>query len=427
MVSSSLCVSIAPLRLLPPSHSVSLPLIVSPFVSTAVTLLVLSIACFSSQTTFLPFSSGSARRNLAASSPEESDRVALAPALQGAPSVRLLPPLAVLNSLLVFPLAMVIGALSGDAAYGDDLFRTAAYTLRYTPPSTRLVAIDREQLVTLARWRVKWRDIFPTWDVLGVLAGLLFHRRDWIVSALQRWSDSEMLRLRDYVPPPIYRRARAFDATLLRVYAQQSGQATSKQGGETDGNSASTAASAEQLATLKRCLPAATMIPMVAARNGCPPSVTGLHPALVDERDRILSHNLYHLSGGQSVVAVVGLGHLDGIERYWGASAVDAEEDIRELCKPPRFHALRAALPGAAILGAGIGLWTVRKSHPRLVRGAVGAAVGLTLTTAYAAKRLVTEVQTVVSALNAARTAPSPSQGKQKNSLSARERARHPL
>jgi pheromone shutdown-related protein TraB len=67
--------------------------------------------------------------------------------------------------------------------------------------------------------------------------------------------------------------------------------------------------------------------------------------ALIDERDAFIAHRLIALAGeGKSVVAVVGAGHVEGIERYLGdpaslppAESLEGDPDTR------RFSVLRAA------------------------------------------------------------------------------------
>ena len=54
---------------------------------------------------------------------------------------------------------------------------------------------------------------------------------------------------------------------------------------------------------------------MVAHLRRCAP---GLAAALVDERDVLMAERLLQLRG--TTVAVVGLAHVDGIERAWQAA-----------------------------------------------------------------------------------------------------------
>ena len=149
----------------------------------------------------------------------------------------------------------------------------------------------------------------------------------------------------------------------------------------------------EDFEQAKGCTIAATTAAIFAARNGCPQKVTGLHPALVQERDKILSYNLYNLKG-KNAVAVVGLGHLDGIEQHWGKVS---EEEVKELLKPPPYFTLKTCiLPGLAAAASFGGLVYLHRRKILPMRVTTGVILGVAAFGSFVGSRAVTEVRSLV-------------------------------
>ena len=151
--------------------------------------------------------------------PETRQKAVLAPVLNGAPVVRCTRPIAMLNTLTVIPAAFVLSALSGDN-YGEDMYLTAHY-VAHQMPQTRLVCIDRDQFVTMARWEMSLSDIISMRYALKLMAGLVCYRRDWIASALRQWSEETASELAPYLSPPLNRRLLQFDRILVDAYQNQ--------------------------------------------------------------------------------------------------------------------------------------------------------------------------------------------------------------
>ena len=157
---------------------------------------------------------------------------------------------------------------------------------------------------------------------------------------------------------------------------------------------------AKEFEQAKECMTAATTAPILAAREGCPTELTGLHPALVQERDKILSYNLYNLPG-KNAVAVVGLGHLEGIEEHWGRLQ---ESEIRDLLQPPPHFTLKTCvLPSIAAFGSACGLYYLHRRNLMRLRTTAYALLSIGALGTFIGTRAVQEVKSLVNVIQQTR------------------------
>eukprot|EP01138_Halocafeteria_seosinensis_P016141 gb/GECG01016470.1/.p1 GENE.gb/GECG01016470.1/~~gb/GECG01016470.1/.p1 ORF type:complete len:385 (+),score=38.30 gb/GECG01016470.1/:1-1155(+) len=310
---------------------------------------------------------------------DSRQKAQLAPLLEGAPVVRCIHPLTLLNTLSVLPAAFVLSALCGDT-YGEDMYLTAHYVTQQMP-ETKLVCIDRDQFVTMARWEISVGDVLPLKYLPRLIGGLIFYRKQWIVSALRQWSDETALDFSSYLSKPLSRRLIQFDKILIDAYERQ-------------------AMSQDEFEQAKECMTAATTAPIFAARQGCPTELTGLHPALVQERDKILSYNLYNLPG-KNAVAVVGIGHLEGIEEHWGQLE---ESEVRELLKPPpHFTFKTCVLPSIAAVGSACGLFYLHRRKILPLRTTAYTLFSVAAVGTFIGFRAVQEMKSLVNVIHETR------------------------
>ena len=105
----------------------------------------------------------------------------------------------------------------------------------------------------------------------------------------------------------------------------------------------------------------------LAALEESPDVLKETPAAIIDERDRLLCHSIRFCAARESVVAVVGRGHLEGIERYWRAAEEEEESGLeydrakararlQPLLEPPaHFLATQACPPLAATAASLVG------------------------------------------------------------------------
>ena len=107
-----------------------------------------------------------------------------------------------------------------------------------------------------------------------------------------------------------------------------------------------------------------------------------MRKVIVDERDLILARNLWEAGqkyGPQSVVGVVGAGHIKGIQRYWPtAGTPEVAAKAVEFNSLPRGEG-SPSFAGIAFTGALLGWLTYRQ--PKAVAFLAGAAALLTAPT----------------------------------------------
>ncbi len=278
-----------------------------------------------------------------------------------------LPSLASVAMLLgQLPLALVMSAVA-DSEYGDDMASTIRTAIRSDLP---LYLCDRSQAVTLSRVGFDVSSLVPKWHWGQLLFGLLTGHRDTLADGVQAMLLQDSLQSQAYMPPNV----QAADDEIRRriVSVLRLGRATP-----------------EDVQALKAAIPLSITGSLIELQHEQDKSFA---QAMITERDIFMAHTLYN-SPGQRTIALVGLGHLQGIQEHWGRTSYESVEPL--LSPPAGFYFFNAAAPLATLGAVGVVLWRLHTTRPRLAWGLAGAGVatlGAVGVAAFAVKRYTEEV-----------------------------------
>lgn len=145
-----------------------------------------------------------------------------------------------------------------------------------------------------------------------------------------------------------------------------------------------------------------------ALRIPCPDDMPSphWHKVIVAERDVVLTHSLWRacdvVPPGGVVVAVVGRGHLGGIQAHWGKTS---DESVAPLLAKPAGYAQQALTMPLAIVGSSVVAWKFLMTPP-VRRGVLGLGAGVAAAVGVCAWNLNTLAHDVGQALRKAKAAP---------------------
>jgi pheromone shutdown protein TraB len=278
-----------------------------------------------------------------------------------------LPSLASVSMLMgQLPAALVMSAVA-DSEYGDDMVSTIHTAEAMNVP---LYLCDRSQAVTLSRVGFEAASLVPRMWWLQLLGGLLTGHRAWLADGVHGMLSDDIGRAEDILPPSIV----AADKEITRRVA---------------GVLRTNSASAEDVQALRDAIPLTIAGSLLELKHEQDKS---FGRAMISERDVFMAHALYN-SPKERTIALVGLGHLEGIQAHWGRTS-DAQVHAL-LGPPPGFYFFNAFVPLATLGAVGYSLVRLQRRSPRLAWGLAGAGaatVGAVGMAAVAVKKYTDEI-----------------------------------
>jgi len=278
-----------------------------------------------------------------------------------------LPSLASVAMLLgQLPMALVMSAVA-DSEYGDDMASAIRTAQSMQLP---LYLCDRSQVVTLSRVSFDPSSLLPRAYWLQLLFGLLTGHRNTLANGVQAMLEEDCSQGKQYMPANVIRADEAITRTVVAVLRR----------GE---------ASADDVRALQEAIPLSITGSLIELQHETDKSFAR---AMISERDEYMAHTLYH-SPGERTIALVGLGHLEGIQKHWGRTQDDSIAPL--LQAPTGFYLFNAAAPLATLGAVGYGLKRLHAHRPTLAWSLAGAGVatlGAVGLAAVAVKRYTEEV-----------------------------------
>ena len=287
-----------------------------------------------------------------------------------------LPSLAAVSMMLSsLPLALVAGAVAGDE-YGGDMVSAAAFALQRGLP---LYLADRSQAVTLSRIAFGLEDVLPGWHTAQLVGGLAAGSDALLAAGVRGYFASEIRQCTPHVPAPLRRDMHTMGQCLADIIQSDS-------------------ATPEQVAAMAAAVPGVLAASMEDFRHRG--DASGYGAAMVGERDEWMAHTLA-AAPGRRAVAVVGVGHLEGIQAHWGKVS---PARMQELAAPPAdFYLWNAVLPLATLGGVAYGLRKLHAARPAVAWGVGGGVAAGVLAVGMAATALKARTERVCEVIAAAR------------------------